>query len=362
MDTFAAPVGDGKADVYTMGTMTTSVGPPIAIVIPVYNGEKFIAEAMESALAQTVAAEVVVLDDASTDGTASVLRRYENSPGVAMHRLEQRVPAPAAWNQAIRRSRAPYFGVLAHDDLLDKEFIAAAQEEIRRWPEANLIIFSYRTIDGLGHRRDEVRVDKYFAAPGRIDARTYADRFCRWGQFFVPTSTVTRRACYERVGGFDEKLKVAYDWDFYLRAGALGTDIILRKEVLASYRIHQTQSIVGHTSSDNGDSDLIFQKLGEIDKYLTQEQMDWLVTSMCDFLRRTATSNLANPRVNPQQLAEQRRQIRATLEGWRSSELPGADHVRLHPNSWKQKLAWHLIGHPRAMSIFRVMLSRIGRD
>jgi len=328
----------------------------ISIVIPVYNGEKYVAAAVDSALAQTVAAEIVILDDASTDGTAQILHRYADTPGIQLHRLDQRVPAPAAWNAVIRRSSAPYFVVLAHDDLLDAQFIAAAQEQIERSLDANLVIFSYREIDGSGQYRGEVRVNRDFAAAGRVEARAFADRFCRRGQFFVPTSTVTRRACFDQLGGFDEKLKVAYDWDFYLRAAALGGDIILRSDVLASYRLHETQSIVRHTSTDNGDSDLIFQKLGQIRQNLTDEQLHWLVANMCNFLRRTVTSNLTNPQVQPQQLVAQRRQIRAKLQEWSDSGLPWAGHVRLRPGSWKQRLAWMITGTTLGIRIVRPIL------
>jgi glycosyltransferase involved in cell wall biosynthesis len=344
-----------------MSTMTNGSAASIAIVIPVYNGEQYLAQAVESALVQTVSAQIVIVDDASTDGTAAILRRYANLAEVQLHRLDQRVPAPAAWNAAIRRSSAPYFVVLAHDDLLDREFVAKAQDQIGRCPEANLIIFSYREIDSSGQPRREVRVDRDFAADGRIDERTFADRFCRRGQFFVPTSTLTRRACFDQLGGFDERLKVAYDWDFYLRAATLGADIIVRSEPLASYRLHETQSILRHTSTDNGDNDLIFQKLGELQKHLTDDQMAWLVANMCSFLRRTATSNLANPQVDPKQLVERRRQVRAKLEGWRDSGSPGASYVRLGPSSWKQRLAWFLIGQPWAVRIFRAIWNRIGR-
>src|SRR4051812_46622539 len=91
--------------------------PSIAVVIPVYKGEAYLAGAIASALAQPhPPSAIVVLDDASPDGTADVIDRYRDHPLVSAHRLATRVPAPAAWNRVIRLSTARHFVVLAHDD------------------------------------------------------------------------------------------------------------------------------------------------------------------------------------------------------------------------------------------------------
>ena len=75
--------------------------PAISIVIPVYNGAAFLKDAIESALNQSVApAEIVIVDDASTDATPQVISQYASHPCIQTHRLPERLLAPAAWNSA----------------------------------------------------------------------------------------------------------------------------------------------------------------------------------------------------------------------------------------------------------------------
>src|SRR5438067_368718 len=96
-------------------------GPPlVSIGMPVYNGERHLAEALESALAQDHAhLEIIVSDNASSDATPDLGRRYaQTDRRVRYHRNAANVGAAANFRRALALARGRYFTWLAHDDVL----------------------------------------------------------------------------------------------------------------------------------------------------------------------------------------------------------------------------------------------------
>ena len=336
-----------------------------AIVIPVYNGKDYVREAVYSALAQRRPAdEIVIVDDASTDGTAEVVKDLvpqlptgRSVPRVV--RLPERVPAPAAWNEAVRQSSSRFVAVLAHDDRLHPDFLMEAERAIRRHSSTDLFICGYEVIDamGAGVGRHEVSLDGY-VAPGPVPNRKYLNRFTRGGQFFLPTGVVMARSLFDSLHGFNPDLKVAYDWEFFLRAGVVA-QIYIDTRTLVDYRVHGSQSIGAHTRSDNGDSDRIFRNLPAIASGLNSEQSKWLVENMCDFLRRFGTWPIADPRLPASAAVDQRVVIAQKLAMWRAMVSPYSRYVTVEPRNWKQWLMWNLgrnaLGVMAARAVLKVI-------
>lgn len=332
-----------------------------AIAIPVYNGAAHLRLALASAITQTRAAdEIVALDDASTDETAAILREHAGS-GVTVHRLDDRRPAPQAWNEAVRQTSSQFVVVLAHDDLLHANFLEEAERAIISFPQTDLFIAQHELIDGVGAHRI-VRQGKRsgFGAAGPISNRDFLDRFTRVGQFFLPSATVFGRALFDRLGGFDPHIRVAYDWDFFLRAGA-AANVYIDDRALVSYRIHSQQSIAAHTREDNGDSDAIFRKLPELGMSLSEKQKRWLVENMCDFLRRFATWPLTDEGVAPSRVIENRDRIARKLEDWKRSSNPYAKYVRAVPRHWRQWIVWNFSRRPSGIRLARTVLKAARR-
>jgi glycosyltransferase involved in cell wall biosynthesis len=124
----------------------------LSIGVPVCNGENFLAEALDSILAQTFPDfELIVSDNASTDGTAEISRAYAaRDPRVRYHRQERRVGAAENHNRVFRLAGAPYFKWHAHDDVLAPEFLARCVEILDRYPEVILAHTLTRVIDERG--------------------------------------------------------------------------------------------------------------------------------------------------------------------------------------------------------------------
>ena len=126
--------------------------PKLSIGLPVYNGERYLLETIDSVLAQSFGDfELFISDNASTDATAEIARAAAASdPRVTYHRNPANVGAAANFTLAFRRASAPYFKWVCADDRQAAGFLEAALRELDEHPEAVLCYGSVTLIDGEG--------------------------------------------------------------------------------------------------------------------------------------------------------------------------------------------------------------------
>ncbi|MFO0752893.1 MAG: glycosyltransferase family A protein [Thermodesulfovibrionales bacterium] len=179
--------------------------PSVSVVIPAYNRAHCIAEAVESALGQTVReCEILVVDDGSTDATPDVLARYRDR--IRYLRQENAGPA-AARNHGIRESRGEFVAFLDSDDLWLPVKLELQLEEFRR--DERMGIVSTNVVFLYPDREARTLF-------GEQDTEAVRDGFL--GEFLMVTSSVMVRAeCFGRVGLFDETLQYAEDLDLFYR-------------------------------------------------------------------------------------------------------------------------------------------------
>lgn len=133
------------------GTSPAGPGPRprVSIGLPVYNGENFIAEAIDSVLSQSFGdLELIICDDASTDRTAEICQDYvARDSRVSYHRNERNRGAAPNYNNLVRLSRGDYFKWIAHDDVVTPDYVARTVDALERQPEAVLAHTQVRMID-----------------------------------------------------------------------------------------------------------------------------------------------------------------------------------------------------------------------
>ena len=132
--------------------------PKVSIGLPVYNGENYVAEAIESVLAQTfVDFELVIVDNASTDRTQEICEYYEaKDPRVSYYRNSVNLGAAGNFNRAFELSSAKYFKWLAHDDVIAQDFLEKCVEVLDSDPSVVLCFTNVGVIDENGQQ-----IDKY---------------------------------------------------------------------------------------------------------------------------------------------------------------------------------------------------------
>ena len=197
-------------------------GPVVSVVLPVYNGERFIAHALNSVFAQDYEnLDVVVVDDGSTDGTAAVLARY----GERIRVVTQENGGPAvARNTGLAHSRGEVLAFIDADDLWHPRKLELQLEELAAAPEVEVSICHVRNFWN-GDPREESDI---------LRTREY-ETLNKGG---VVQAALVRRAVFDEIGAFDPRLRFGEDTDFYIRVGESGIRQQVLERVLGYRRIH----------------------------------------------------------------------------------------------------------------------------
>ncbi len=210
--------------------------PVVSALMPVYNGERFLAQALDSALAQTLRnIEVVVVDDGSTDASAAIADRYAvEHPGRVrvVHQVNHGLPL--ARNAAIAVARGRYLALLDADDIWLPGHLATCVDVLERNPVVGLVHADAEDIDAQGNR---LAVDDE-ARWGRESRDPYKAVLLRRQHIICPTA-VFRRSVIENVGAFDPIFNRlgCEDRDLWLRIAEV-SDVVYLKGLQAQYRIH----------------------------------------------------------------------------------------------------------------------------
>lgn len=201
--------------------------PAFAIVIAAYQAESVIGEAVASALAQTVpAAEIVVCDDGSTDGTAAALEAFGDAIRVVR---QANGGEAAAKNRAIREATAEFVVVLDADDRFEPERLEALGRAACLRPDLDVITTdAWLEVDGR-------RVRRVYDASNPFEVDDQRAEILR--RNFVFGHAAVRRARVLEEGGYDEAIRVTTDWDLWIRMVLGGSRIGVVPRPLASYRM-----------------------------------------------------------------------------------------------------------------------------
>jgi glycosyltransferase involved in cell wall biosynthesis len=219
--------------------MNTADKPLVSVVMPVYNAEKYLAESIQSVLAQTYGnIEIVCVDDCSSDGSVAALETlaqgYDN---VKVHALKANQGPSHARNFAIERARGEFILPLDADDLIDPGYCKLAMDVFREDP-AVAVVYS---------RCKRFRDGEYWEweLPEYSRERMLAGNCVHVSAFY-------RKADWARIGGYDERLHALEDYDFWLHFTENGQKFHRIDRHLFFYRQHADD---GHliAAYDNGD-------------------------------------------------------------------------------------------------------------
>ena len=183
--------------------------PLVSVVIPTFNRWPLVAEAVNSVLAQSHRdCEVIVVDDGSTDATASQLPKLASRLKLF---VTERRGVSAARNFGVSQSRGHYIAFLDSDDLWLRRKLERQTRFMDEHPE-----FHICQTDEIWIRKG-VRVN-----PRAIHQKTSGDIFKRSLELCLvsPSAVMMTRALFDRTGGFDEAFPVCEDYDLWLRISA----------------------------------------------------------------------------------------------------------------------------------------------
>ena len=211
--------------------------PLVSIIIPCYNQALYIAEALDSVLAQTYQNwEAFVIDDGSTDNLAAVVKPFLKKSQHIHYYYQSNGGVSKARNIGVKMSQGKYILPLDGDDVISPFYIERAVSYLEKNPECTLY---YCQVDFF----DEVNEHWPVAYKDYKNLLLYNSIFC---------SSVFRRADFDRVGGYDETFLLGLeDWEFYIRLLSSGGQVYQASDVLFLYRRHSSQAVSRNDTANN---------------------------------------------------------------------------------------------------------------
>jgi glycosyltransferase involved in cell wall biosynthesis len=204
----------------------------VSVVVPCYNGAKFIDDAVWSIRKQTYPAiDIVVINDGSTDNTQDLLDEHAKlDPRVRVFSQDNR-GLSAARNVGIKQAQGEYICFLDADDVMLPEKLERQVQFLANEPSIDLVYSDYFIGDP--------HLDPVGLVAVRIPSTDLIDAYaCK--NWFAPMSPLMRNKLIARVGEFDEKLRASEDWDYWIRCAQTGKFAYL-PGILAIYRRHDAE-------------------------------------------------------------------------------------------------------------------------
>jgi glycosyltransferase involved in cell wall biosynthesis len=226
--------------------------PTISVLLPVYNAERYLDEAVMSILSQSFADfEFIIIDDGSTDGSLKLLQHYANNdPRV---RLVSRANTGycKALNEALSLARGEFIARMDADDVALPQRFEKQVRFLREHPEVIVVGGAVDLIDGEGRmllRTPQPESDQ------EIQKAALSGR-C----LIVHSTAMIRREPMVRAGGYDEALAPSEDLDLWLRLGEIGKLENL-PDVLGKYRLHTASACATNSDKQKDMSRLVSER------------------------------------------------------------------------------------------------------
>ncbi len=215
--------------------------PLISCIVPVFNGARYLREAIDSILGQTYAPiEIIVADDGSTDETPAVTKSYKER---VRYEFQSNSGAPAARNLGLHACRGEFVAFLDADDLWVTDKLHLQMARFTSRPELDCCVTLVQNF-----WVPEVGDEEKLFANHRISAPMPG---------YVTQALLARRRTFEIVGEFNESLRHGDGTEWFLRAAEKGAVMDILPDVLVRRRLHRSNISRAVTASRNDYLDLL---------------------------------------------------------------------------------------------------------
>ena len=217
--------------------------PKASAVMSVYNGERYLREAVESILSQTFTDfEFIIIDDGSTDSTWEILTAYAaQDPRIVLIRNEENIGLTRSLNKGLEVARGEYIARQDADDVSYPARLHAQTQVLDQFPTIGLVGSAFELIDETGRKLGVVRppMDNVWLQ----EALQTANCFCHG-------SVMIRRQCLQEAGGYREVFAMAQDYDLWLRI-AERFDLGALPQICYRYRLSENSITMAKRAYQN---------------------------------------------------------------------------------------------------------------
>ncbi|UUA71389.1 glycosyltransferase family 2 protein [Cellvibrio sp. QJXJ] len=204
----------------------------ISIITPTYNREAFLPAAIESVLAQSYKEfELIIVDDGSTDNSRELINAYADKDPRVKYLYQENQRQSVARNYALSIAKGDFICFLDSDNYWPHDKLEKSLKAFEQHPEADIVYGDCITIDEQGNELHRNNMRRY---SGNIAALLLKDNFVSMN------TTMTRRKCFNEMGGMSGKRRVADDYDLWLKFSSRYRFQYI-PEFLAYYRVMENQ-------------------------------------------------------------------------------------------------------------------------
>ena len=198
--------------------------PLISCIIPVFNGERYLGEALDSILAQTYRPiEIIVVDDGSTDGTGELVARYGDR---IRYFRQNNEGAPTARNAGLSAARGAFVAFLDSDDLWHPDKLERQMARFEARPELDLCV---------------THLQRFWIPELETERQRFQNhRFAEVLPGYITQTLLARRNVFDSVGNFNTSRRVGDPMDWFLRAAEQGMVMELLPDLLVYQRMHES--------------------------------------------------------------------------------------------------------------------------
>ena len=235
--------------------------PLVSICVPTYNGAQYLEACLASAVAQTHPnVEILVVDDGSSDGTVSIVRRYaDGDPRVRLLQNRHRLGLVGNWNRCVDLARGEWLKFLFQDDMLApacvERMLAGARASGRPMAVCDReIVFEdvpEETRRFYAPYQSKESPAGVFPRETDVAAERFSDaclEHLRHNFVGEPTSMLLHSSVFERFGRFNADLIAVCDVEYWMRVG-VNAGLVRVPEVLASFRVHMLSTSAANAAS-----------------------------------------------------------------------------------------------------------------
>jgi len=209
--------------------------------MPAYNAEKYLAETVESILAQTFTDfEFIIIDDGSSDASPAILRTYAAKDQRIRLTIRPNKGLTPTMNEMLAQAQGEFIAIIENDDIAFLDRFSYQLEFLRCHPEVVCVGGAQMLIDESGRLLTVLRLPEGDAEIQKLALAGHGS-ICHPG-------AMMRRSAMMQVGGYDETMSMAHDLDLWLRLGEIGTLANL-KDTVVKYRL-RNDSISGQNPTE----------------------------------------------------------------------------------------------------------------
>ncbi|UXN58945.1 glycosyltransferase [Phyllobacterium zundukense] len=217
--------------------------PKISVIMPSYNHQEFIAEAITSVLNQTISSiQLIIVDDGSSDGSASVIRSFTDER-IVFKQLPSNLGACEALNIGLSLSEADLVAVCNSDDRWHKDKLQRQLRVMQERPDIGAVFTNVQWIDANGAFIPADSLTPYHAVfqQANRSRQEWLKTIIERGNCLCHPSVLLKKEIFSKVGAYDNRYRQLPDMDLWVRLLQL-YEIFVLQDALIEFRLHESNT------------------------------------------------------------------------------------------------------------------------